>query len=382
MRIVFLSNYFNMHQLPLCTYLYKRLGYDFAFVATTPIVATRLKQGYSDMNSQYPYVLRAYENDAKRQKAQQLTDEADVVIIGSAPFEYVLPRLKAGKLTFLYSERLYRSRYQWWKHPLQIFQFWKKYGRHKNLYLLCASAFSAADYAKTYTFLGKAYKWGYFPETHRYEHIGALLEEKKSGSILWAARFLNLKHPEHVVEIARRLKLDGYDFQIKMLGSGEQWDNIAQQIQAHDLQEQVQLIGAVPAEKVRGYMDEASIFLFTSDKNEGWGAVLNESMNSACAVVASNAIGAVPFLVENGENGLTYRSCDVDDLYEKVKFLLDHEEERKAMGRKAYETVTDLWNAETAAQRLLELSKQILQGDKRPDLYETGPCSKAPILKG
>ena len=120
---------------------------------------------------------------------------------------------------------------------------------------------------------------------------------------------------------------------------------------------------------------------FTSDKNEGWGAVLNESMNSACAVVASDAIGAVPFLLQDGENGLCYRSCDVDDLYKKVKFLLDHEEERKVMGKNAYETVTSLWNAEVAAQRLLDLSEQILQGNKRPTLYGTGPCSKAQILK-
>ena len=382
MRIVFLSNYYNVHQLHICTYLYEKLGEKFTFVATTPITTARLKQGYSDMNSQYPYVLRAYEDDAQRKKAQQLTDEADVVIIGSAPLDFVQSRLKKKKLTFLYSERLYRSQYQWWKLPLRMLRFWKKYGRHKSMYLLCASAFSAADYAKTYTFLGKAYQWGYFPKTHRYENVDALLEQKHPASILWTARFLKLKHPEHVLEVACRLKAEGYDFQIKMLGSGEQWDAIARSVRENGLENQIQLIGAVPAEKVRSYMDEASIFLFTSDKNEGWGAVLNESMNSACAVVASDAIGAVPFLVQDGENGLCYKSCDVDDLYKKVKFLLDHEEERKVMGRKAYETVTDLWNAETAAQRLLELSKQILQGDKRPDLYETGPCSKAPILKG
>ena len=382
MRFIFLSNYFNIHQLPLCTYLHETLGDDFTFVATTPIVTTRLKQGYSDMNSQYPYVLRAYEDDTQRRKAQQLTDEADVVIIGSAPWEYVTSRLQKNQLTFLYSERLYRIGNQAWKLPIRMLQFWKKYGRYKSLYLLCASAFSAADYAKTRTFLGKAYRWGYFPKTHCYDDTDALIERKKPQSIAWAARFLDMKHPEHVVEVARRLKADGYDFHIQMLGSGELWDTIAQQLQDYGLQEQVQLVGAVPAEEVRSYMESASIFLFTSDKNEGWGAVLNESMNSGCAVVASDAIGAVPFLLEDGKNGLSYRSCDVDDLYKKVKYLLDHPDAQKTMGAKAYETVTGLWNAETAAERLLHLALQILQGNKNPDLYETGPCSKAPILKG
>ena len=33
-------------------------------------------------------------------------------------------------------------------------------------------------------------------------------------------------------------------------------------------------------------MEQADIYLFTSDRNEGWGAVANEAMNSACAMVA------------------------------------------------------------------------------------------------
>ena len=323
MRFVFLSNYLSIHQLPFCNYMYERLGDGFTFVATEPIKAERLTQGYSNMDCQHPYVVRAYEDDIQPQKAQQLIDEADVVVIGSAPFAFVQNRLREKKLTFLYSERLYRSKYQVWKVPVRLYRFWEKYGRHKSLYLLCASAFSAADYAKTGAFLNKAYKWGYFPQTHCYEDIDVMLERKNPATILWVGRFLGWKHPEYVVEVACRLKAEHYSFHIQMLGAGEKWDDIAQAIVENGLQEYVQLVGAVPAEKVRSYMDAASIFLFTSDKNEGWGAVLNESMNSGCAVVASDAIGAVPFLLADGENGLCYRSCDVDDLYQKVKFLLD-----------------------------------------------------------
>lgn len=382
MKFVLLSNYLSIHQLPFCEYLYEQFGADFWFIATTRIEPTRLSQGYSDLNSKYPFVIRAYESDAEKKKARQLTDEADVVVIGSAPLDYIQPRLRAGRLTFLYSERLYKSGYQAWKLPVRLWRFWKKYGRHKNLYLLCASAYTAADFAKTGTFLNKAYKWGYFPKTFCCSDIDGLLEKKKGGTILWAARFLDWKHPEHVIEVARRLKAENYDFQIRMLGSGKRWDAIRQMICEHDLQEHVQLLGSVPAEEVRGYMDSASIFLFTSDRNEGWGAVLNESMNSGCAVVASDAIGAVPFLMKDGENGLCYRSGNVDELYEKVKYLLDHPQVCKALGKQAYKTITELWCAEIAAERLLLLSRSIIQGQKRPTLFESGPCSKAEIRKG
>lgn len=381
MKVAFLSNYMCIHQVPFCEAMYQVLGDDFCFVATEEIATERLSQGYSDLNHAYPFIIRPYESGQEQQKAQRVTDEADVVVIGSAPLEYIQNRLRNRKLTFLYSERLYKTGYQAWKLPVRLWRFWKKFGRHKSLYLLCSSAFTAADFAKTGTFLGKAYRWGYFPPTYHYDDIGALIERKRPNSILWAARFLHLKHPEHVIEVARRLREDNYEFQIQMLGSGGCWNAVNKMICDYGLQERVQLIGAVPAEQVRSYMEKASIFLFTSDRNEGWGAVLNESMNSGCAVVASDAIGSVPFLLEDGENGLCYQSGNVDDLYNKVKRLLDCAEERKQLGQNAYLTITHQWNAENAAKRLLELCQSLLAVNAHHNLYSDGPCSKAEILK-
>ena len=121
--------------------------------------------------------------------------------------------------------------------------------------------------------------------------------------------------------------------------------------------------------------------MFTSDRQEGWGAVLNESMNSGCAVVASHAIGAVPYLMKHNSNGLIYKSGDIDALYQNVKYLLDHPEEQRRLGEAAYRTITEEWNAEIAAERFVNLAQHILDGDKYPDLYESGPCSKAEIIK-
>lgn len=381
MKVAFLSNYMCIHQVPFCEAMYQVLGDDFCFIATEEIAKERLSQGYSDLNHAYPFIIRPYEGKQEQQKAQSATDEADVVVIGSAPLEYIQNRLKNKKLTFLYSERLYKTGYQAWKLPVRLWRFWKKFGRHKSLYLLCASAFTAADFAKTGTFLGKAYKWGYFPPTYHYEDIDTIIESKRPNSILWVARFLDLKHPEYVIEVARRLREDNYEFQIQMLGSGERWDAIKQMIRDQNLQDCVQLVGAVPAEQVRDYMDAASIFLFTSDRNEGWGAVLNESMNSGCAVVASDAIGSVPFLLQDGENGLCYQSGNVDDLYDKVKTLLEQPQLCRRLGEKAYETVTALWCAEVAVKRLLEFAESLMDDPKQPVQYESGPCSKAEIIK-
>ena len=84
MQLVFLSNYLSIHQTPFCEFMYKKLGADFWFIATEEVESERLSQGYSELNEKYPFVIRAYESDAEKQKAQRLTDEADVVVLGSA----------------------------------------------------------------------------------------------------------------------------------------------------------------------------------------------------------------------------------------------------------------------------------------------------------
>lgn len=382
MTFVLLSNFLNHHQLPFCLNMYNMLGDDFRFIATTPMFEEQQRLGYPDLNNEYPFVIRTYDGIEENNQAKEWINKADVVVMGSAPFELLAQRMKNKKLTFLYSERIYKKRYQRWKWPIRMWRFWKKYGRHKNCYLLCASAYTAADYAKTYTFIDKTFKWGYFPEVKKYDSIASLIDQKESASIMWAGRFLDWKHPEYVVEIARRLREDGYAFHINMLGNGAQWETIRDMVEEYGLREYVELLGAMPPEQVRSYMEKSQIYLFTSDRQEGWGAVLNESMNSGCAVVACDAIGAVPFLMNNEHNGMIYRSGNVEDLYQKLKYLIDNPDECVRLGTNAYTTMTDVWNANIAAERLLNLSEKLLQGEKERFLYSEGPCSKALILKG
>ena len=381
MKVAFYSNFLTHHQLPFCKQMQKRFGAAFHFVATEPIAEEQLALGFPDLNRAYDFVVRTYESEYQKQQALTLAVEADVVILGSAPLFYIRRRLKEKKLTFLYSERIYKKGYEAWKLPVRLVRFYRKFGRYKNFYLLCASAYTAADYAKTHTFIGKTYKWGYFPETKNYEDIDQLIENKKPGTIMWAGRFIFWKHPEYVLEVARRLKADGYDFSVKMVGCGVMEEQLRHMVKQMDLEDCVSLPGAMSPEEVRANMEESEIYLFTSDRNEGWGAVLNESMNSGCAVVASHMIGATPFLLEDGVNGVIYTSGDVEDLYQKVKKLLDEPSARKTMGRKAYETITQIWNAQTATERVLKLAEALLNGNKSPDLFENGPCSKATILK-
>ena len=376
MKIVFLSNYYNHHQKYISEELNKKCE-SFFFVSTSEMREERKNLGYGE-NTVPTYVIKFQDNRVL--DIDDKIDDCDVTIIGSAPYDMIKNRIKGKKLVFRYSERPFKNGDSIIKYLPRYIRWHKQYPKESASYLLCASAYTAYDYSKYGLFKNKAYKWGYFPETKHYD-IKKLLEEKKKTHILWCGRFLSWKHPDDVISAVKKLRDEGYLFTLDFIGMGTMEEELRNMVNEHSLDNCVSFLGSMKPSEVRFHMEKAGVYLFTSDKQEGWGAVLNESMNSGCAVVASHAIGSVPFLLENNKNGLIYRSGDVDMLYEKIKYLLDNPLEQDRMGKAAYKTITELWNAKVAAERVIRLSEKILSGDKHTNLYESGPCSRAEIIK-
>ena len=300
-----------------------------------------------------------------------------MVIAGSAPESLLRQRIRSGKPLFRYSERPLKQGPEPGKYLPRLLKWHWRNPPGKPVYMLCASAYTAGDYAKFGLFKGRCYKWGYFPEFIEHADPERLLADKRPASILWAGRFLDWKHPEVPVLTARRLKEAGYDFTMKMAGSGELLERAAGLVRDWGLEGRVLLTGPLPQEQLRREMEKSQIYLFTSDRNEGWGAVMNEAMNSGCAAVASRAIGSVPFLLRDGENGLIYEDGDTEALFEKVRGLLDRPEKAAGLGRRAYETVAGQWNPENAAERFLVLAEAVLRGEKQPRPFDEGVCSPA-----
>ena len=193
---------------------------------------------------------------------------------------------------------------------------------------------------------------------------------------MWCGRFIDWKHPDDAVELARKLKENGYDFSLNMVGTGVMEEELKALTLKYGLEDRVHFLGSMPPEKVREYMEESEIFLFTSDRGEGWGAVLNEAMNSGCAVVASNEIGSVSYLIKEGINGIVYETGDIDMLYEKAKYLFDNHDKAAGIGVSACTTIAKEWNAVVATDRLYDLVSRVLLS-KKENVYTSGPCSLA-----
>lgn len=373
MKFVFVSNFLNHHQIPFSETL-RSLVDEFYFVSTQ----SDQVQGYQ-VPSDAEYVVR-YDSDDKC-RAEELILSADVVIFGACPNELIEMRMRENKLSFLYTERFFKK--GTWRRFIPrthkaVHNRIAKYYNNK-IYALCASAYLSYDLSFFDFPQDKCLKWGYFPATKTYQNIHEIMSQKQKASILWVGRLIDWKHPEAAILLAKHLKKMGYVFHLNIIGSGPLEAKLLELIKKEKLDDCIQMLGAMKPEQVRDHMEQSEIFLFTSDRYEGWGAVLNEAMNSGCAVVASHAIGSVPFLIENQKNGLIYQCGDKKDLTEKVKFLLENPKQRIALGEKAYQAMITQWNAENAAERFCNIARKLLNNDN--SFYQNGVCSKAEIIK-
>lgn len=380
-QFVFVSNYINHHQIPFCDAMYGRLDGSFTFIQTEPMEDERVRMGWQAEN-ELPYVRYYYKEESVCKK---LIAESDVVMFGGTDDEsYIVDRLQNGKPVIRYSERLYKEGQ--WKavSPRGLIKKYRDHTRYRKgpVYLLCAGAYVPSDFHIVRAYPHKMLKWGYFPAVRHYD-VDKLMEEKKPSTILWAARFLDWKHPEAALNCAAYLKARGLHFHMNIVGDGRMRSLVDGLMKEYALEDHVTLLGYKKPDEVRALMEQSQIYLATSDRREGWGAVINEAMNSGCAVVASHMMGAAPYLIRQGENGVLYRNGDQGNLNAIVEQLLKDPVLCEGMGRTAIGTIECEWNAEIAAQRLLQfcsrrgfLSEPVEGG--APAL--AGPCSEAEVI--
>ena len=374
-RVAFFSPALNVHQRPLADALYEQTQHQFVFVELEAPSQVNTKFSGESYASR-PYLLQAWKDENSRQKAREIALTAQVALFGQG-LEYQKLRVGKGLLSFEVGERWLKRGWLNLLSPALLKNLlcyhllgWKR----KPLYRLCASAFAAGDEYRLHAFKDRCYKWGYFIEMDAQLSFQERLLEGPV-SIMWCARFLELKHPELPVLLAKKLKEAGYEFVIDMYGDGPALAPTRALCETLQLQDLVHFHGAVPNAQVIQAMRGHQLFLFTSDKHEGWGAVLSEAMCNGCAVVTSDACGAAPFLVKDGENGLLFKSGDIGSLYEKVALLMESPQEISRLGKAAWETMMATWSPRQAALNLLRLTEDLSAG--RDTSITEGPCSKA-----
>jgi len=365
----------SIHQYPFGTSLRNILGEDFNLIFTHPESKDRVRMGRLSSSLEEPWILRTWESEEAVRKMRECINTCDVVIYGSVPTDLVRDRIQSGKLTFRYSERLFKKGFllgfPWWLRRL-VRDFWPL--NLPNHHLLCNGAYCAGDLRRVRMFNGRMWKWGYFIEVPS----AAPPPARREGAVrlLWAGRMIDCKRLDLVLKAAGRLRASSPPFMVDMIGDGLERNRLVALREKLGLQNVVRFLTFMPVEQVKDAMRQADIYVMSSNYLEGWGAVINEAMAAGCCVVSSTGPGAAPWLIDHGRTGYLFPSGNLDGLCKVLASLIDNPMQCRAIGQAAWEKMHSRWSPEVAAERFIQLASGLLGRGVPPD-YPDGPCSRA-----
>ncbi|MBI2953296.1 MAG: glycosyltransferase family 4 protein [Chloroflexi bacterium] len=129
-----------------------------------------------------------------------------------------------------------------------------------------------------------------------------------------------------------------------------------------DLQEHVDCIGFVEskADKV-ALLKTSDTFLATFIKSEPFGLVICEAMAAGLPVISPDTGAGREILDRNGRrSGLIYRTQDTGQMADAVRYLVEHPEEARELGRNGVTAVCEHFNARRMAEDILKLFEELL----------------------
>ncbi|NJE61208.1 glycosyltransferase family 4 protein [Thermococcus sp. 21S7] len=187
-------------------------------------------------------------------------------------------------------------------------------------------------------------------------------EEKKeelglNGLVITTTSRLTKRKRIHVIPlIAARLETRE-DVNFVIIGDGPERGNIERLIRRYGVDDRVRLVGKLPRENVRDYLQATDVY-FSPTIYEAFGIAALEALACGVPVVANNH-GGISEVVRHGETGLV--SQDDAELLRNLEFLLENPEVRRAMGRRARKSVEEEFSWEVVVKNILRVYRLTIE---------------------
>ena len=158
------------------------------------------------------------------------------------------------------------------------------------------------------------------------------IAEKQDKLIICVGRFTRQKRFDRVIDAFSMIATRYADWNVVIFGEGEEKEMLQKQIVEKNLNNRILLMP--PTEDIYFYYKKSRFLILSSDF-EGFGLVIVEAMSCGIPVVATDCPFGPSEIIEDGMTGLLTK-MDVNDLTEKMEWMINHDEEREQMGRNAY----------------------------------------------
>jgi colanic acid/amylovoran biosynthesis glycosyltransferase len=183
--------------------------------------------------------------------------------------------------------------------------------------------------------------------------------------ILTVARLVEKKGVQYAVKAVAELVKEFPEIEYKIAGDGILNSEIKNLIKELHVEEHIKMLGWKQQDEIEELLEEADFFLapsVTSEEGdqEGIPVAIMEAMAKGLIVISTFHSG-IPELVQDGKTGLLAPERDVDVLVEKLKYLIDNEDEWEDFSLNARKFVKSNFDINKLNNDLDEIFQSLVQ---------------------
>lgn len=181
---------------------------------------------------------------------------------------------------------------------------------------------------------------------------------RSAPSILSVSNLVKTKGIDLNIKAIEKLRGKYPDIHYVIVGDGDQRKALEELSKKVGLEKHVKFVGPVDHKTALQFMKDCDVFSMPSWK-EGFGVVYLEAMACGKPVIGCKGEGIEDF-VTHGENGILVTPHDVDDLVEKLDFILSNPSKAIQLGQRAQNLVINEYTWDKNAKINLEIYESIL----------------------
>ena len=184
----------------------------------------------------------------------------------------------------------------------------------------------------------------------------------KKVSFLFLGLISKNKGCYEILEVAERLLLQKFDFEINIAGNGET-EKLCKIISEKNLSKVVNYLGWVSGDKKNEIFQNNNVYLLPS-KNEGLPVSILEAMSFGLPVISTN-VGGIPEMIEENKSGFIIEPGDLNALEEKMLFFINNKNRIHEMGNISKTIVDYKFSNEIIEKQLTKLYCELLNTSKK-----------------
>lgn len=144
---------------------------------------------------------------------------------------------------------------------------------------------------------------------------------------LYVGSLIKRKNVSLLIKGIGKLKEES-GFSLDIIGDGIEHDKLINYVQENNLNDKVHFIGKLSMGDIYNKLSEYNVLILPS-VHDGWGAVINEGLQSGLFIISSDNCGAKT-LIENSNRGIVFKNKNLDSLTNALNYCIGNADKIKS----------------------------------------------------